>query len=346
LCFSAGIPVLLMLLVFFNPGLYGAVSKFTTTAFSYLGDAVSTGEMGKARWGVAAVFAEFLTYYALSAPFKKKALQKRVLLLAVAIFAVLTSGFRSTLAGVLLVIIVWAVIKSKNKIATVAVLGSVMLFLWGLAFLSMDYLPENMQRTVSMLPGLKFYGDAAERAQDSIDWRLDVWALSTKHIPDYLLIGRGLVSDVSSAAWMQGSYYFSPEFAYMMGNYHSGPLSILLTFGLPGFITFLGLPVAGILRGIATLRRFRSHRDTYSYTLLQFSTMMVGILLFEYIVFNGNVTVSLPAFMVWSVVLVWAVRYLEELDRKPKTPVADEIPAQGAPVRNSGPRRAGGFKGS
>lgn len=314
LCFASFIPVLLMVLVFYKPGLHSSISKFTTTAFDYLGTAIQTGEAGKARWGAATVFSSCVMYYALVTPFKTLVRTKRVLLLLIAGFATLVSGFRSSFIVFLMTVFLWTFLKSKNKIVTLSLLGATALIVWGLAFLFVDALPANIQRTVSLLPGVKTYGEDARLAQQSISWRMDVWAYAITRIPEYLMVGRGLVTDVSAAAWMQESYYVSPEFAWMVSNYHSGPLSIILTFGLSGAITWFGFLFTSVHRGITALRRYRKYQELYAYNLLKFSSMILAISILEYIFLNGNVVASFPLFMVWIVVLSWCIRYLKYYD--------------------------------
>lgn len=316
LCFATAIPVGFMLIVFFKPSLYGTISSFTNTSFEYLGDSAGSGDMGKGRWGSAATLGQFIIYYALTSSFKQQALQKKMLLLAVAIFAVLISGFRSTLVASLITIVLWTVIKSKNKFTTVIGFGACLMLFWGLAFLLVDQLPENMQRTVSFLPGVKIHGAMAGDAQASVNWRLEVWSYAFTRIPEYLLVGRGFVQNVSAAAWMQASYYVTPEFAWMMSNYHNGPLSIILTFGLFGTITFFGFFLFSVRQGIVALRRYRRHQNLYAYTLVQFSTLYIGQKILQYIFIMGEVRSSFPDFVLWIVILGWSIRHLDEYDRK------------------------------
>lgn len=311
LCVASLIPLVFLIVVFVNPGLYRAVSAVCITSFTGIAAAVQTGEMGQSRWGPAANFAQFVIYYALTAPFRKRAMHKRLLLIVFAVFAVLISGFRSTLAGVFMIVFLWGIIKSKNKVLYLTCVGTAVLIFWGAAILFVDYLPANMQRTVSFLPGVKIYGENAARAQASVDWRVAVWKYAIPRIPEYLWIGRGFVADVSSAAWMQANYYTSVEFAWTVSNYHSGPLSILLTFGLPGTIAFFGFLFSGVGYGISKLRQCREYHDLYAYTLLQFLILLVCQKIFLYIFVMGEIRASLPEFVLWIVMLRWSVQLLE-----------------------------------
>ncbi len=174
------------------------------------------------------------------------------------------------------------------------------------------YLPENMQRTVSFLPGVEISGETAQNAQASINWRLGVWKYAAKRIPEYLLIGRGFVMDVSTAAWRQSSYYLSPEFAWMASNYHSGPLSVILTFGVPGVITFFGFFFSTVAYGGRQLKKYRQYQHQDAYTLLLFLTLLLCQKLFLYIFVMGEVRASFFNFMLWVVMIRWSAQFLEK----------------------------------
>jgi hypothetical protein len=311
LCAATLIPLILLVVVYVHPGLYRIVSSFTVISFTTIAEAVQTGEMGQSRWGPAAVLAQFVIYYALTAPFRKRSMHKRVILIVFAVFAVLISGFRSTLVSTFMTIVLWGIVRSKNKVLFITFIGVAILVFWGAAVLFVDYLPINMQRTVSFLPGVKIYGENAARAQGSIDWRVDVWKYAVTRIPEYLLIGRGFVADVTSAAWMQANYYTTVEFAWMVSNYHNGPLSILLTFGLPGAIAFYGFLFAGVGYGIQKIRQYQIHHDLYAYVLLQFFTMLLCQKVFLYTFGMGEVRSDFPQFVLWIVMIRWAVQSLE-----------------------------------
>lgn len=324
---SALIPLLLMLLVYIKPSLLSKVIRFSVASFDYLEGAIRSGEMGKGRWGSGTILAIFTLCYALAAPFKKWAGPKRVVLVAGALLFSLISGFRSNFFELIVMLSLWTVLRGKNKVMTFLGIGTVGLMAWGSAILLVDYLPANMQRTLSILPGVHVYGETAQGAQVSLDWRFEVWRYAVTKVPEFALIGRGLVTDVADVAYLQRSFYVSPDFAWVIGNYHSGPLSILLTFGIPGAIAFFGFWLGGFRKGLIALRRHRSQRNHYAYRYLQWSTMMVGLQMFWFVFLNGSPLASLPQMTLWVVATSWFEKNLAAQSGGPReAPDSSELP--------------------
>src|SRR5829696_6746520 len=94
--------------------------------------------------------------------------------------------------------------------------------------------------------------DAAARhdAQASLDWRLDMWKTLVPEIPRYFWIGKGyalsptdvyFTNEATRRGLMKGY-----EAAALVGDYHSGPLSVLLPFGIFGMIAFVWFLAASI----------------------------------------------------------------------------------------------------
>jgi hypothetical protein len=129
------------------------------------------------------------------------------------------------------------------------VLLAVLLF-GTLAFAFAEHMPLSFQRSVAFLP-LKLDPVAIESAEDSSNWRLDIWKSLVPQIPHYLILGKGLGIDFNDLA----SYY---EFGNsqvggvegggftLAGDYHNGPLSLIIQFGLWGALGFLWLVVASL----------------------------------------------------------------------------------------------------
>ena len=130
---------------------------------------------------------------------------------------------------------------------------------WLFVIAILPVLPIVAQRSLSFLPLAK------ERitdpmmlraAQGSIDWRIDIWKMAWENVPRYLLIGRGLTFDVTGWAWLQAAAYKTTEFNYANHNYHSGPLSLLVDFGLPGFICATGFMISVVVQAWRGVKRF------------------------------------------------------------------------------------------
>lgn len=155
----------------------------------------------------------------------------------------LYSGFRSSLLVFPLTFAVMFCLEGLYRTrylisVLVAVgLGAVILFP------NVNRLPPSMQRALSIVPLLNVDAAAREDASGSTDWRVQMWKQLLPEIPKYLIKGKGysinpeelyLVSEAASRG--TASPY---EVAIVAGDYHSGPLSVIIPLGLGGVIAFL-----------------------------------------------------------------------------------------------------------
>src|SRR5207249_1607014 len=96
-------------------------------------------------------------------------------------------------------------------------------------------LPLSAQQTLSILP-LDLNPVARETADASTGWRLEMWKAALPEIPKYLFRGKGYALNPREVAEtdlrLQGNESWTG--AFMMGDYHNGPLSVLITFGIFG----------------------------------------------------------------------------------------------------------------
>lgn len=110
-------------------------------------------------------------------------------------------------------------------------------------FLFSDYLPSEMRRSFSWLPWVK-----SEDASNSSEWRLLVWAIAWIELPNYWLIGKGLAFSYSNLEYAQMTDVANVEWAVITNNYHNGPLSVMIGFGVLGLFALIGLWVTLIKR--------------------------------------------------------------------------------------------------
>ncbi len=122
-------------------------------------------------------------------------------------------------------------------------------FLIGFAILTATFgavfpqqLPMSVQRAISFLP-LDVDPLARLDALSSSLWRKNMWESLIPEIDQYWIIGKGYTMNGSDldllAKLAEGSTEKSAELASMAGDYHNGPLSVLLPFGILGTIAFL-----------------------------------------------------------------------------------------------------------
>jgi hypothetical protein len=110
-----------------------------------------------------------------------------------------------------------------------------------------EHLPLPIQRTLSVVPFLKVDEGAAGSAKASSDWRLQMWHEVIPEIPHYLLLGKGYSINAEELEKVQtpGFSESGAAGAKLAGDYHNGPLSVIIPFGIWGVIGFLWLLGAG-----------------------------------------------------------------------------------------------------
>lgn len=109
-------------------------------------------------------------------------------------------------------------------------------------------LPLAMQRALSFLP-IDVDPMASADATSSLDWRLDMWKALLPDVPKYFWAGKGYAFDpidytITQDAVRRGLAKDYDPFI-IAGNYHSGPFSLIIPFGIWGFLGFTWLIIAG-----------------------------------------------------------------------------------------------------
>lgn len=187
-----------------------------------------------ARYGITGVFD-------LSRPW-------RLVLLVATLVGSMFGGYRSAL---LLMLAVFFILFTLEKLwRTRLTLGLLMAGILGAALLVgfADRLPLAVQRTLSFLP-INLDTVTKETADFSTQWRLDMWKSVLPEVPKYLLKGKGYSysADDLFLAQLQSRRLgsVSSEEAAFAGDYHNGPLSVVIPFGAAGLLVFGWLVVAG-----------------------------------------------------------------------------------------------------
>jgi len=84
-------------------------------------------------------------------------------------------------------------------------------------------------------------------AEATVEWRLRMWRTVAPTVPQYLVLGKGYSINPSELAMAQGPTMGDGSEASMVaGDYHSGPLTLLIPLGIwgaLGFLWFLGAAV-------------------------------------------------------------------------------------------------------
>jgi hypothetical protein len=189
---------------------------------------------------------------------------------------------------------------ARSKFIEVALMFAVLFYLEGLvrsrvlpmviligalvcavAFPFTDKMPLSVQRSLAVLPLVKIDAEAERNARDSSEWRLKMWETVIPTIPQYLILGKGLSLDAHDLElWREGlnAGSSSSDGAAMAGDYHNGPLSLIVQFGIPGVVGFVWFLVAG----------FRVLQRNYHYgdpSLQQVNRVLFGYFIVKIILF-------------------------------------------------------------
>ncbi len=168
------------------------------------------------------------------------------------------SGFRGNLmliAGILVLYVIF--ISEKNRMLRLVQLAVPAVAIYIALIFMAESLPLPAQRAVSWFPLVETAQVARMDAEGSSQWRVEVWKLAWQEVPRYLWIGKGYALDpglMMSPSVRRDSILT----ALATQDYHNGPLSLLLVFGLPGLLvgsSFL------ILSSIELIRRSRTLGD-------------------------------------------------------------------------------------
>ncbi|HEY2952024.1 MAG TPA: O-antigen ligase family protein, partial [Verrucomicrobiae bacterium] len=155
-----------------------------------------------------------------------------------------------------------------------------------------DKLPRSVQRTFSFLP-IQVDPAAKADAQASLEWRLEMWRVLWPEVHKYLFKGKGYginpidlyLAEESTRRGLAKNY----EQAIIVGDYHNGPLSVLIPFGIWGMIAFLWFLIASFL----ALRRNYLYGEP---ALKRMNTFILGyfvVRMLMFFVFFGGITLEL-----------------------------------------------------
>ncbi len=189
-----------------------------------------------------AVFCFMLAHYGIRDIFTMKKWWRLPILLAI-VAVTLLGGFRGML---ILFILSFGILFYLEGLANTRLLPTLVLFtvLVGVLLIPLTgHLPISMQRALSFLP-LDVDPVAKDAARASTEWRVDMWKHLLPQVPQYLFLGKGYAIDASEMNMMQAGMTrgnSGSEGAELAGDYHNGPLSVVIPFGIFGAIGFLWL---------------------------------------------------------------------------------------------------------
>jgi O-Antigen ligase len=175
----------------------------------------------------------------------------RLIVFLAAISLGFLGGFRSHLIMVVMTFAILFFVERlwrTHAMLVVALIGTLI----GITLMtSADKLPPTIQRCFSFLP-VEIDPMIKMQAESSSQWRIDLWKQVVDEVPIYFFKGKGYsfsTDEMYMALFNQNNMGAagSGQGAAVAGDYHNGPLSLLIPFGVYGLVAFVWLAIAGIL---------------------------------------------------------------------------------------------------
>lgn len=173
----------------------------------------------------------------------------RALLFLLCVWASLLGGFRMIAITLALTMVCQFYFEGlfRTRLLPVLVLAMILIGVVGIPVV--DKLPFAIQRSLAFLP-LPIDPVARYSAEASSEWRLNIWRSLWPEVPKHLLLGKGYSINPSDLE-MAGAARFahttgSGEGSIIAGDYHSGPLSLLIPLGIYGAIGFIWFLIASL----------------------------------------------------------------------------------------------------
>ena len=218
---------------FFPPNYYafsaaglGAVSRF-----------------GGLEGAASAVFFLMMARYGIRGIFMSGRLLRIVIFISCMALGLL-GGFRILLITFALIFTIQFFLEGLHRTKLLPIFIFAGIFGFALLLPLADKLPFAIQRSMSILP-VHISAAARADADSSSGWRLAMWKAVLPQVPKHLMLGKGygLTEEDFTAMFIASS---SADFAQdwgaaIAGDYHNGPLSVILPFGIWGVFAFLWL---------------------------------------------------------------------------------------------------------
>jgi hypothetical protein len=189
------------------------------------------------------VFVYLLSQSGLKEPLSKGRLG-RLALLFLALVACALGGYRSYIILLLLTAGIIFFVEDLFRWKYIFVLIGTVMLIGATTVPLADRLPMSIQRSLAWLP-LEINPVARENARDSSDWRIKIWQVAAREVPTYFWLGKGLainpVEMDQLSTLSRSGFISSTEQMLITGDFHNGPLTLAISFGVWGIIGWLWL---------------------------------------------------------------------------------------------------------
>ena len=189
------------------------------------------------------IFSAMMAHYGLRGIFLEWTKPWRAVLLAIVIGIGMLGGFRSTVIIFLMIFAMLFYLERLHQTRMLLVLLVVMILGGTLMVTFANRLPFMMQRSLAFLP-VDIDPLARLSAAGTSEWRLQMWRDLLPQVPQYLFLGKGYGFSAGEL-FMTQFRGAGTEGAVLAGDYHNGPLSVIIPFGIFGSIAFAWFLWAG-----------------------------------------------------------------------------------------------------
>ncbi len=340
------------LMLFLLPGVFGMISDlyiYLPSPLNYINllfppsSSLEPGEsFGMIRFRATASAASavpiyLLARYGLRGIFLERKLWRPILFFACMALSLL-GGFRNVFGYYGLMMILMFFLERLHRtrlmplLLLLGVVGSLVL-----AILS-DKLPYNIQRSMCFLP-LKWQTNVLLDAEGSSEWRYRIWRDTWPKVPEYLLLGKGYglsqedYQNIGQGTFanLQASHIDgSDQTLAISGDYHSGPLSTLMPFGIWGGVGMVWLMAAALFVAYRNYRHGFPELQTFNAYLLAQCISSITIFIFVVGAFQNDVG-NFAKIAGFSIAMNWGVakrpsRSANPVVNKPAKPLPHTTP--------------------
>jgi hypothetical protein len=199
-------------------------------------------------WAATAFFYYLLARYGINGIFRASK-PWRIVLCILPVALVLFGGFRSALPGLVLIFSIQFFLEGLHRTKLMPILALAAALAAVVCIPMADRMPYTFQRALSFLP-VNINPAVRADAEASMQWRLDMWKALLPQVPSHLLLGKGYAISAEDYQLMGRDTAFksidaAEQGLAISGDYHSGPLSVILPFGIWGVIAFVWFIAAG-----------------------------------------------------------------------------------------------------
>ncbi len=198
-------------------------------------------------------------------------------------------GFRSSFSGTVLTILLMFFLERmhRTRLLPVVLMASVLAFTLMACF--SDKMPYTLQRSMSFLP-FDWKPEVIIDAQGSSEWRFAIWRATWPMVPSHLLLGKGFTINKDDFDMMGQGTFAGHQIdeannpLALSNDYHSGPLSTLMGFGVWGGIGVIWL------MGAALYVLYQNYKygdpDLIAFNVFNLASMIVTVIFF-FLVFGS-----------------------------------------------------------